>query len=94
MLKSKPKNLMHRVITMLDRSELEYLDKLGKDALFSAGHKLSYNQILRALIDVAMETGVSGEGVRGFVGLKEEILRKMHKDFSQDMGTGTGDGSR
>jgi hypothetical protein len=36
----KQSNIKHRVITMLDRDELEFLDKLGKDALFSTGHKL------------------------------------------------------
>ena len=50
----------HRVITMLGRQEMDYLDKLGKDALFTTGHKLSYNDILRGLIDFAMEAGISG----------------------------------
>ncbi len=55
--------MRHRVITMLNRNEMDFLDKLGKDALFSTGHKLSYSEILRALIDFAMEIGVSGERV-------------------------------
>ena len=53
----------HRVITMLGREEIDFLDKLGKDALFSTGHKLSYNEILRGLIDFAMEAGISGDNI-------------------------------
>ena len=30
----------HRVIAMLDRGQVDFLDKLGKDALFTAKHKL------------------------------------------------------
>ena len=65
----------HRVITMLNREEMEFLDKLGKDALFSTGHKLTYNEILRGLIDFAIEIGVSGENVDSLQKLKERILK-------------------
>ncbi|MDD5595898.1 MAG: hypothetical protein PHY94_06635 [Candidatus Omnitrophica bacterium] len=71
------KNLMkHKVITMLDRNEVEFLDKLGKDSLFSTGHKLSYNEILRALIDFAMEEKVSGENIDTPDALKAKIKEK------------------
>jgi len=53
----------HRVITMLGREEIDFLDKMGKDALFSTGHKLSYNEILRGLIDYAMDAGISGDHI-------------------------------
>lgn len=65
----------HRVITMLNRQEMEFLDKLGKDSLFTTGHKLSYNEILKALIDFAMEIKVSGEKIDSLETFKE----KMHK---------------
>ena len=68
----------HRVITMLGRQELDYLDKLGKDALFSTGHKLSYNDILRGLIDFAMEAGISGEKIDSANSLKERLLQQLH----------------
>ena len=69
----------HRVITMLGRQELDYLDKLGKDALFSTGHKLSYNDILRGLIDFAMEAGISGEKIDSAKSLKNKILNKINQ---------------
>jgi len=69
----------HRVITMLGRQEMDYLDKLGKDALFSTGHKLSYNDILRALIDFAMEAGISGEKIDSAQSFKEKLTRQLSK---------------
>ncbi len=71
--------LSHRVITMLDRKEMDFLDKLGKDALFSTGHKLSYNEILKGLIDFAMESGVSGENINSLAALKEKMLERIRK---------------
>ena len=67
----------HRVITMLDRQEIEFLDKLGKDALFSTGHKLSYNEILKGLVEFLMEIGLSGEKVDSLNKLKEKIIQQM-----------------
>ncbi len=69
----------HRVITMLGRQEMDYLDKLGKDALFSTGHKLSYNDILRALIDFAMEAGISGEKIDSAQSFKDKLTRQLSK---------------
>jgi hypothetical protein len=67
----------HRVITMLGRQEMDYLDKLGKDALFTTGHKLSYNDILRGLIDFAMEAGISGEKIDSAETFKEKLTRQL-----------------
>ena len=67
----------HRVITMLDREEVEFLDKLGKDALFSTGHKLSYNEILKGLVDFAKEAGFSGQNIDSVNAFKEKILQQL-----------------
>ena len=64
----------HRVITMLDRDEVEFLDKIGKDSLFSTGHKLSYSQILKGLIDLAMSLGLTGENTGSVDKLENRML--------------------
>jgi hypothetical protein len=69
------KTIKHKVITMLDRNELEFLDKLGKDSLFSTGHKLTYNDILKTFIDFAMEAGVTGENIASPQVLKEKLKK-------------------
>ena len=70
----------HRVVTMLDRYEMEFLDRLGKDALFSTGHKLSYNEILKGLIDFAMELDISAEKVDSIVALKKRLIEKSTRN--------------
>jgi len=75
-LKEVEKDIKHRVITLLDRRELDFLDKLAKDALFSTGHKLSYNEILRSLIDFVMEIGLSAQNVDCERVLREKILEQ------------------
>jgi hypothetical protein len=79
MIKPGKKIITHRVITMLCRSEVDFLDKLGKDALFTTGHKLSYNEILRGLIDFAMELRISGERIDSAERLKKSLLELIHK---------------
>jgi hypothetical protein len=66
----------HRVITLLDRQEMDFLDKLGKDALFSTGRKLSYNDILRSLIDFAKDIDLSGDKINSVQELRDRILQK------------------
>lgn len=77
-------NIKHRVITMLDRQELDFLDKLGKDALFSTGHKLSYNEILRGLIDFSIQIGLSADNVDSEKALKEKILQQASKNIRKE----------
>ena len=79
MLKEDKQIMAHRVITMLGRQEIDFLDKLGKDALFSTGHKLSYNDILRGLIDFAMEAGISGNNIDSARTLKTKLIQEIHK---------------
>jgi hypothetical protein len=71
------KTIKHRVITLLDRRELDFLDKLAKDALFSTVHKLSYNEILRSLIDFMIEIGLSAQGVDCEKAFRERILEQV-----------------
>jgi len=79
MYKADKQIMAHRVITMLGRPEIDFLDKLGKDALFSTGHKLSYNDILRGLIDFAMEAGISGDHIDSAKSLKANLLQQLSK---------------
>ena len=75
--------LKHKVITMLDRKEVEFLDKLGKDALFSTGHKLSYNDILKGLVDLAIDAHLSAENVDSVEKLEEKMLEKIKETLGK-----------
>ena len=53
----------HRVIASLNREQVDYLDKIGKDAQFSSGLKLSRTEILAAMVNAMKRLHLTGEGV-------------------------------
>jgi len=68
---------LHRVVTFLDRSQVDYLDKLGKDALFSTGAKFPRTKVISALIDLLRKANVSGEGLRSDQDLEERLVKRL-----------------
>mgnify|MGYP001365161776 FL=1 len=61
------KNIMEqkeRVVTFLNREEVDFLDKLGKDALFSTGAKISRAKLISWLVDFAEHLHLNGEGLK------------------------------
>lgn len=76
----KPNNLdgsAHRVITFLTRDELDFLDKIGKDALFSAGSKLSRSKIISALVNVMRKLNIDGAGLYSKKDLENRFVKAM-----------------
>jgi hypothetical protein len=67
----------HRVIAALNRDQVDFLDRLGKDALFSAGTKLSRTEILSAMVNVLRQLELTGEGVTSGTELEQRILDAM-----------------
>jgi hypothetical protein len=68
---------VHRVVTFLDREQVDYLDKLGKDALFSTGVKFPRTRVISALIDLLRKANVSGEGLKSDQDLEERLMKKI-----------------
>jgi hypothetical protein len=69
----------HRVIACLNRDQVDFLDKLGKDALFSAGVKLSRTHILSAMVNALREVHLNGEGIHSPEQFEQRILAMLHK---------------
>jgi len=72
-------NPKHKVVTFLERKEVEFLDKLKNDALFSTGHKLSYNDILKGLVDLAIDAHLNAENVDSIEKLEEKMYEKIRE---------------
>jgi hypothetical protein len=70
--KNHPKN--QRVVTFLNREEVDFLDKMGKDALFSSGTKLSRAKLIAWLIDILKGLNISGENLRNEKDLENKIM--------------------
>ncbi|OGX18774.1 MAG: hypothetical protein A3K83_02380 [Omnitrophica WOR_2 bacterium RBG_13_44_8b] len=66
-----------RVVTFLNRREMDFLDKLGKDALFSTGLKLSRAKLIAWLVDFTKELRINGEGIKSEEDLRYRIKRAL-----------------
>ncbi len=62
-----------RVVTFLNREEVDFLDKLGKDALFTTGVKLSRARLIAWLVDFMEELKINGEGIRSIQDLEKKL---------------------
>jgi len=82
-MNKKTNNHIHRVIALLDRDQIDYLDELGKDALFLAGHKLSRTKIISYLIDFAKEVGFTGKNIKTEEDFWERISERMEANYEQ-----------
>lgn len=69
---SQEKN--QRVVTFLNREEVDFLDKLGKDALFSTGLKLSRTKLIAWLVNFMQELNINGEGIKSKRDFENRIL--------------------
>ena len=66
-----------RVVVNLTRKDLEFIDNIGRDALFTTGKRLTNNKIIRAFIGVMQEIKVKGDGLYSDEELKNRILIKL-----------------
>lgn len=73
------KELKQKVVAFLNREEIDFLDKLGKDAWFSTGSKLSRTLIIEALVNLMMELGVKANGVNSKEALKKHIFDALDR---------------
>ena len=72
-----------RIVAFLTRDEIDFIDKLAKDALFSTGHKLSRTDIIRAIIDAIKVKDISGEGIHSKSELENRLLAIMRMTLPQ-----------
>lgn len=66
-----------RVVVNLTREELEFIDNIGRDALYTTGKRLTNNRIIRAFISVMREIKLKGDGLYNAEELKNRILVKL-----------------
>jgi len=67
------KQVTGRVIALLTREEMEFLEKLSIDSLYSTGMRLTKVDIISALVRAAIKLGVKGKGIAG----KGELIRHI-----------------
>ena len=65
----------HRVVTFLTREEIDFLDKLEKDVMFSTGKYISRSQILQNMAEILSKTKMNGAGIKN----NQELEQKMQE---------------
>ncbi len=66
-----------RVVTFLNRGEVDFLDKLGKDALFSSGLKLSRAKLIEWLVDLIKELNIDGTNMKTEEDMKNRMINSL-----------------
>ena len=74
----------HRVVTFLTREELEFLDKLEKDMMFSTGRHLSRSQILQDMAELLSKTRMNAIRIKSDDELKKKIQEAISRMNQQD----------
>jgi len=69
-----------RVVAFLNRDEVDYLDKVGKDALFSTGLKVSRTKLIGWLVDFMQKLNITGEGIKSEEDLEHKIVEVLGKN--------------
>jgi len=69
----KRNGIKRRVIALVDREEMEFLEKLSMDSLFSTGRKLTKIDVIGALIDAAMQLKINAHDIHS----KKELVEKI-----------------
>jgi hypothetical protein len=70
-------HMEQRVVTFLKRDEVDFLDKMGKDALFSTGTKLSRAKLIAWLIDFLEKLRLNGNGIKSEKDLEHKIVSAL-----------------
>lgn len=73
-MKNGKHRIRRRIVALLTREEIEFIEKIGMDSLFSTGRRLSRVDVVSALIDAAMKLEISTGGIKSKKELTERIL--------------------
>ena len=79
-MKTQPQiqqEILQRVIVFLNRKQVDFLDKIGKDRLFSGKKKLSRTRIISELVSLIMNLGINGNNLDSAQTIEEQIKDKI-----------------
>lgn len=75
---------VHRVVTFLTREEMEFLDGLEKDMMFSTGKHISRSKIIEDLAGLLARTQMRATGIQTNEELQRRILEAMSRLRQQE----------
>jgi hypothetical protein len=84
----KKEEVTHRTVTFLTREEVDFLDKLEKDIMFSSGKHISRSKIIEDLADILTKTKMDAIGIKNDEELKIRMLEAIVKACEELKGKG------
>lgn len=73
--------ISQRVIVFLNREQVDFLDKVGKDTLFSGKKKLSRTKIIASLVNLIMKLDINGKNLDSTKAIVDEIKLKIKNSY-------------
>jgi len=70
--------ILHRVVTFLNREELDFLDDLSKDILFSTGINIPRSKLLKSLVDIFLDA--KWRKIDDYDSLVNILMKKIKKE--------------
>ena len=70
----KKARVLHKIVSFVDRDELDFLDRICKDIYFSKKIKVPRAAVLREFIDILMENGK--HEIKSYQDLLDVIVEK------------------
>ncbi len=62
-----------KVVSFLSREQMDFIDKIGKDAWYSTGKNISRAAIIQALVEAARKIDLAGNNINSQTELEEKI---------------------
>ena len=75
----KDKLITHRVVTFLTREELEFLDKLERDMMFSTGTHIPRSKIIEDMVEILRQTQMNANGIKDNQQLEQKMIEAITK---------------
>jgi len=75
----KDKLTTHRVVTFLTREELEFLDRLEKDMMFSTGTHIARSKIIEDMVELLTKTQMNATGIKDGEQLEQKMIEAIAK---------------
>ena len=70
-----------RLIAMIHRGEMDFIDKISKDALFTTGRKLSRADVVSAILSAVAQLAINGKNIQS----EEELCRHIEEAIKANL---------
>ena len=77
---TESKEILYKIVTFLNREELDFLDNIVKDIFFVKGNKTPRSQVVREIIQMALHLNSFGKTIIDELAKKPEIIQKENSD--------------